>query len=461
MSLRLRLILSYVLIIILCLGISMISVSLVLQKYRDQVVQIRLDDLTRPISNQIKSLVKNQITVAQFWNNIQTLAKDYDTYVLLIDDQGNILRQASPGLAGQLLDVPQGLPYNISQSIHGMFTSFNGQTYVYAAYPLNKTDASSAGPQAILLCQLRTNLAFVISGVIAPFIWTGIIALIISLLLAVWLARSFYRPIQRLSRAANNIAQGHYDSAVPLDGPKEVEGLAKNFNEMAAKINESQQHLRHYVADVSHQLKSPLTSIQGFAQAIQDGTAADETTRLRAAAIIEEESKRMLRQVNELLELSRMQSGQLSIQHESVDVKDIILHSQEILAVRLGEKDITIENDLVSPMIVMGDADRLEDVINNILDNAIKNTPSHEKIWVSSTLDKSKLMIRIKDSGPGIPPEQIPHIFDRFQPASGLRTGFGLGLAIAREIVLKHGGDISVTNNPGEGANFTVSLPLK
>jgi signal transduction histidine kinase len=265
--------------------------------------------------------------------------------------------------------------------------------------------------------------------------------------------------VQRLSKAAGSIALGHYDERVEVSGPPEIKKLAANFNEMAEKVNSSQQQLRHFVADVSHQLRSPLTSIQGFAQAMLDGTASDEATRLKAAEIIKEESNRMIRQVNELLELSRMQAGQVKMSKGPVDIKEILLHSQEIFALRLEEKKINLKNDLDSPTTVNGDADRLEDVFSNLLDNAIKNTPTGGEIQITMRNQAESISVAIADSGPGIPPEQIPHVFERFQQSSGLRSGFGLGLAIAREIILAHGGKIEVSSSPGEGARFTVTLP--
>jgi two-component system, OmpR family, sensor kinase len=462
MSFRTRLFLSYLLLVILCLGVSAISVSVLLQHYRDQIVLIRLDDMTRPISNQIKELLRGQTTLAQAWTNIQQLAADNNTYILFVDDKGNLLREASPGGSSNPLSVPEGLPHGISQPAHGIFTAASGKEYVYSAYPLSRAgETLIPRPQTIILSQPRSNLAFVVSGLINPFFWSGIIALIISLVMAFFLARSVSRPIQALSKVAGNIAQGRYDEKVTPTGPAEIKALATDFNEMAEKLKDSQQQMRHFVADVSHQLRSPLTSIQGFAQAMLDGTASDEETRQKAARIIEDESKRMIRQVNELLELSRMQAGQVKMAKEPVSIRDLLLHCQEIFALRLEEKKITLKNEMEYSGFVNGDADRLEDVFNNLLDNAIKNTPQYGEIKVITRPDEHQsLNITIADSGPGIPPEQIPFVFDRFQSSSGLRSGFGLGLAIAREIVINHGGQITVASNPGEGTRFTVVLPL-
>jgi signal transduction histidine kinase len=143
-----------------------------------------------------------------------------------------------------------------------------------------------------------------------------------------------------------------------------------------------------------------------------------------------------------------------------VDIKELLWHCREIFALRIEEKSISVKDQTGSPVMVIGDADRLEDVFCNLLDNAIKNTPFHGEIQLITGSHDKMLEVAIADNGPGIPPEQIPYVFERFQQSSGLRSGFGLGLAIAREIILAHGGKIEVCSSPGEGAKFTVSLPL-
>jgi signal transduction histidine kinase len=461
MSLRTRLILSYVVIIVLCLTIAAVSVAVLLQKYRDQTSLTRLVAVTKPIYIQIQGLLKGQATLADVWATIQEQAQENQIFILFVDAQGNLIRMAAPeGNTNQQFSVPGGLPHDISQAEHGIFTTSAGQKFVYAAYSLRRADTVLPRPDTVILCQPRGSVALIMAGVIRPFIWVGILALAVSLILAFLLARSVYQPIKRLSRAAANIAQGHYDESVPVAGPAEIRKLAADFNEMAGKVKASQQQLRHFVADVSHQLKTPLTSIKGFAQAMLDGTASDAPTREKATRIIVEESNRMIRQVNELLELSRMQAGQVKIARVPVDIRELLLHCQDIFALRVEEKNIRIVDDLPGPMIVKGDADRLEDVFSNLLDNAIKNTPAQGEIRVGAHILNQSIEVSIADNGPGIPPEQIPHVFDRFTPAAGLRSGFGLGLAIAREIVLAHGGRIEVFSPPGEGATFKVTLPV-
>jgi len=284
--------------------------------------------------------------------------------------------------------------------------------------------------------------------------------LAVSIIIALLLARSIYRPVQKVTQAAEKIAQGQYGQEIEVIGPKEVRGLATSFNKMSRQVKQAQERLRHFVADVSHQLKSPLTSIQGFAQAITDGTASDKNTRMKSARIIQDESKKMMRQVDELLELSRMQSGQLSLVKEPVDIEELLKQCREIFTLRAEEKDLRFSLDVPLLPRISGDFDRLEQVFNNLLDNAIKNSPTGGEIQIITRKTTDTVEISVIDSGPGIPPEQIPYVFERFYQAMGVRTGVGLGLAIAREIVLAHGGDIHVTSSPGEKTEFIIHLPI-
>ncbi|MBU2536536.1 MAG: HAMP domain-containing histidine kinase, partial [Chloroflexi bacterium] len=338
----------------------------------------------------------------------------------------------------------------------------NGQTYIYAAYPLVRPSGAS-DPQRIetlVLSVLRTKAAAIMAGLFSPFLIAGLIALSISLIIAIIFARSIYRPIHNVTEAAMRIAQGHYDQEVPLQGPREVRGLAASFNQMAQQVKKSQQQLRHFVADVSHQLKTPLTSIQGFAQAMLDGTAANDDTRLKAAQIINDESQRMRQQVDELLELARMQAGQLKIDREHVDVKELLEHCLEIFTVQAEEKGVVFKMNTEAALTVIGDFDRLEQVFSNLLDNALKNSPLKGEVLIDARKVQANFIeVRISDSGPGIPPEQLPYVFERFYQAGGMRTGVGLGLAIAREVVLAHDGNIEANSSPGEGAEFIVRLP--
>jgi len=465
MSLRTRLIISYTLIVVLCLFIAAVAMSLVLQTSRDKLATERLNDMARPIYVQVMALARGQTSRNEVMSNLQEQAQNNNVYIFLADDEGNIVNQASPkvGSKRQPIKLPSGeLPHGTSQPTQGTFMTTDGKVFLFAAYPIGKLfDYQKPSRIATIVLSVPRSEAFVIlPSLVRPFLQVGLTALVVSVIIAIFLARSVYRPVQRVMEAVDKIAQGQYDQEIPVTGPKEIKGLAKHFNEMVVKVKESQQQLRHFVADVSHQLRSPLTSIQGFAQAMLDGTADDSDTRLKAAQVIDNESKRMMRQVDELLELSRMQFGQLQMARELVDIKELLLHCQEVFSMRAEEKGVILRTEIEPLMPVVGDVDRLEQVFSNLLDNALKNTTTKGEVGIIGRNSPNDFVeVIISDNGPGIPPEQLPYVFERFYQASGLRMGFGLGLAIAKEIVLVHGGKIEVSSNPGEGAMFIITFP--
>jgi signal transduction histidine kinase len=209
-------------------------------------------------------------------------------------------------------------------------------------------------------------------------------------------------------------------------------------------------------------LRSPLTSIKGFAQAILDGTAKDKEAQIKAAGIIEDESKRMMRLVDDLLELSKLESGQITMVKEPVDVNELLEHCRDIVAIRAEENELKLTLDIKSTAIVNGDIDRLEQVINNLLDNALKHTPLGGSIAIAAQQQSAGFIeITVSDTGPGIPPDQLKHVFERFYrvDTSGTKTGTGLGLAIAREIIRAHSGNITVLSKINEGTRFVITLP--
>lgn len=466
MSLRTRLIFSYTFIVVLCLSIVAVAVSVMLQGYGDRFAMARLNDMTMPIYVQARALVRGQASLNEVWANLEEQAQKTGVYVLLVDGEGNVIRQASPQESPdqQLAKLPPGaLPSNISQPYHGTYVAPNRQTFIFAAYPLAGLFGSRklSGLDALVVAVPRKGVLALWAGLIRPFLWAGLIGLSISVVIAVFMARSVYHPIQRVREAAQKMAQGQYDQEIVVAGPEEVKELAVGFNQMARQVKLSQQRLRDFVADASHQMRSPLTSIRGFAQAILDGTASDNDTRLRAAQVIEDESKRMIRQVDELLELSRIQSGQMQMAREAVDIKELLEHCHEIFSMRAEEKGLLLRTEIEQLTPIVGDIDRLEQVFSNLLDNALKHTPAGGEVSIigrHSTADSVE--ITIADTGTGIPPEQLPHVFERFYQAGEVRTGTGLGLAIAREIVLAHGGKIGVSSTPGTGTKFTVRLPV-
>ena len=180
----------------------------------------------------------------------------------------------------------------------------------------------------------------------------------------------------------------------------------------------------------------------------------------KAAEVIGDESDRMMRQVEQLLELARMQSGQVSMEKKAFNANELLDHCQEVFEFQAAEKNVALKLDVEPLPPVLGDIDRTEQVFVNLIDNAIKHSPIAGEVLIKGRwADAGSVQISISDSGPGIPPEELSRVFERFYRADGPAGGTGLGLAIAREIVLAQGGEIKVFSRPGEGTDFVVSLP--
>lgn len=460
MSLRLRLFLTYGIVVLVSLVTVAAGLTLLLRGYADRISRERLELSARPIQVQTALLVRNNATQQEIFDALQEQADNNRVYLMLIDDAGNILKELYPQQLGLISVRPGAMPHGIAGLTTGRFRTLDGTLFVYAAYPLSAQNSQITGASALVLAVPRPSMLAVLGSLTWPFLLAAGISLVISLLISLWLGRSIYRPLAGVKAAAQKIAQGDFSQRVPEEGPPEVKELAVSFNHMTGEVEQSQMRLRHFVADVSHELKSPLTSIQGFAQSLLDGTASDDETRAKAASIIDSEARRLRRQVDELLELSRMQSGQAKLVKERVDLGDVLARSIEIYAVQAADNKVKLNLSGASGLYVMGDADRLEQVFNNLLDNAIKNSPAGSVVNITSSQSEDTVRITVSDSGPGIPANHLPHVFERFYQVPGVRTGVGLGLTIAREIVLAHGGTIEVSSQPGEGARFTVNLPM-
>jgi signal transduction histidine kinase len=464
MSLRLRLFRSFAILVLVFFVVVALSAAIFMRGYVDKQSLSGLDSMTRPIGLEIIALIRGNATQQQLLVVLQEQADKNGAYILLIDSSGNIVKQLLPLQPETALTISVAagtLPQGIISSVKGQFTTTDGRTFLFSAYPLTRQNSPLTRVETMILAIPRQGTLAVLGTFIWPLLLAAGIALIVSLLIAIFIARAIYRPLATVTKAAQQISRGDYSQRIKPEGSKEIRELADSFNRMTEDVEQAQLKLRHFVADVSHELRSPLTSIQGFAQALLDGTAADDATKLKAAQIISEESRRLKYQVDELLELSRMQSNQIKFHMEPVDIGEILAHCTEMLTIQAKQKQVTLVLTAEPKLIVVGDADGLEQVFLNLLDNAVKNSPNRGKIRVVSAKGAGNFArITVSDDGPGIHPDYLPHVFERFYQVTGARTGVGLGLTIAREIVVAHHGTIEASSPPGEGASFTVTLPL-
>ena len=292
-----------------------------------------------------------------------------------------------------------------------------------------------------------------------PLTQAAVVGGIIAFILAFLTARSIAQPLQKLAKATSSVARGEFGEYVPETGPKEMRLVAASFNRMSAEVRAAQKSQRDFMANVSHDLKTPLTSIQGYSQAIMDGAAKDPAY---AAAIIHDEAARLNRMVTELTDLARLQAGGLSMKIEPLEIHEIV----EAIANRLGvvaqQKNIRLNIAAKPQPTITGDGDRLVQVLTTIISHAIKYTPDGGEVWVGTQSHNGGVAIIVRDNGIGIPPQDLPRLFERFyqvDKSRGPLRGNGLGLAITKEIVEAHGGTIHITS-PGENQGTTVTVWL-
>ena len=291
-------------------------------------------------------------------------------------------------------------------------------------------------------------------------------ALLLSLILAFLVSGWIANPLQKVVNAARGMPSAEVK---PLEatGPHEVQELTRAFNSMIARMQASQRSQREFVANVSHEMKTPLTSIQGFAQALLDGTANTQEPQQKAAQVIYNESERMHRMVLDLLDLAKLDAGTADLKMAPLNIRALLISIQEKFIPQSQRAGVKIETEIpvgLPPFIA--DGDRMAQVFTNLTDNALKFTPRGGTVSIAAFFALDTMHVTVADTGVGIREEDLQNIFQRFYQADPARKGgeahgAGLGLAIAQEIVAAHGGKITVRSRIGAGTTMEVILPLK
>jgi signal transduction histidine kinase len=406
---------------------------------------------------------------------LERIADQRDVRILLTGSDGRVLRDSEGQLQRQSL-LEAAVYEQTPNGLQGTWTDDQGQVWLFSGRPITLPQAAVRRQGWIIFAAPElSRREWFGESLFRPLLWAGLTGLILSALLAWIVSRSVARPLQKVADAAHSLAKGDYDQAVPVSGPAEVRHLAQDFNRMAQQVRASRDAQRDFVANVSHELKTPLTSIQGYSQAILDGTADEPEAVQRSAHVIHDEADRMGRMVTELLDLARIESGQVVMRQEPVDLRPLLEHIVERFRLRAEEDAIALSTQIADLPPLTGDGDRLGQVFSNLVDNALRHTPEGGKVMVTakqltpSTVRRRRqpwpraVEVAVSDSGGGIPLEDLSRVFERFYQVEKSRrhTGsVGLGLAITREIVEAHGGSIKAESIVGLGTRFTVVLPL-
>jgi signal transduction histidine kinase len=283
------------------------------------------------------------------------------------------------------------------------------------------------------------------------------IGLAVAILLALVLGLRLVRPLKRLALAARAVARG--DEVVPLDTTRadEIGMVNRAFEDMTVRLAEARDTERQFLMRVSHELRTPLTAIRGQVDALVDGIFEDEDEQQLAYAAITAESQRLNRLVSDLLDLARLQARRFGLEADEVDLNILLDQVVTGQSAEARERDIDVTLQSGSLPVIIGDGDRILQIVGNLVRNAVRWTPDEGSVIVSALAEAGHVWITVDDSGPGIPPAKRADIFRAFYTEDG--TGTGLGLAIARELAQAMGGTVTVADAPQGGARFVVELP--
>lgn len=372
--------------------------------------------------------------------------------LVLTDTEGRVIYSSASGsgTAARLNrdDMRQAMPVIV-----------DGTTVGYLMARLQRDTALSTAAQRFL-AELNETL-----------VQAGLLATVFGLILGIVIARSLTAPLDHLARAARRLASGDLTRRAPVAGPVEVASAAEAFNAMAASLEEAEQARRRLLADIAHELRTPLSVIQGNLRALLDDVFPLEKDEI---ATIYDETLLLSRLVADLRELTLAEAGQLRLNLAPVDVAGVVAQSTALFTAQALEKQVTLHTECEPDLPpVLADADRIAQTLNNLLSNALRYTPeggtvrivaSRARQSVCTAPETDTICIRVIDTGPGIAAADLPHVFDRFWRADRGRAraqgGTGLGLAIARQLVLAHGGAMGVESEPGKGACFWFTLPV-
>ena len=278
------------------------------------------------------------------------------------------------------------------------------------------------------------------------------------------LGYNILEPVRKLREAADAITKGDYTQEVEVRSNDEIGQLTDSFNKMAKELREVDTLQSDFIANISHDFRSPLTSIKGYVEAMLDGTIPPEMHE-KYLQIVLDEANRLTKMTNNVLDLTKMENGQIELNRTNFDINEMIINLALSFEQRVEEKHIQMDFQfLQEKLYVNADLDLMQRVIYNLLDNALKFTGEGDTISVETSIVGKKAYIVVSDTGSGIDEESLPHIFDRFNKGDKSRgmnkMGTGLGLAIVKQIMLTHHEDIKVYSKVGEGSKFAFTLPL-
>ncbi|MBI5284925.1 MAG: HAMP domain-containing protein [Chloroflexi bacterium] len=471
-SLRARLIVSFSLVVGLAVFLAGAGSLFLLRDQQQETARARYGHLAEPINVRVAAMQERGDTPADIKTYLRTAALQSNVRLLLLDQDQLVIFDSTT--------APNSLfnKYVLSfDTFNARVVDANGTRFKWANYDANgahltlftvpprPANTAFAAPEYETIVAIpQSELSSAWLELLPRLALAGAIALTVSFIVSYFISRSISGPLVRITQASRQMASGDYDVHIPISGQDEVGRLSEAFNAMATEVSSSHRMMKDLLANVSHELKTPLTSIQGYSQAMLDGAVSSSDDFKESSRIIHEEANRMRALVDDLLLLSQIESGQLVMEHTHVDL--VALLQRMIERFQWSLRDAGVESHLRVGAVpaVHGDERRLEQVFSNLIENAVRHTPPAGVITISAaSLPDGSVRVGVHNTGSVIPAEDLPRVFERFFQVDRARArkggSSGLGLSIVSEIVDAHGGSVRAESSETSGTEFVVTLP--
>jgi len=284
------------------------------------------------------------------------------------------------------------------------------------------------------------------------------IGLLVTAVLAYYLSGRITRPLRRLAGAADEVAEGHYDTEVPtLTSGDEIADLADSFRQMTSRLSEAEELERNFLMTVSHELRTPLTAIRGHVEALREGVVEDPDLRTASLDVISAEATRLERLVGDVLDLAKLDTRRFTVRAEEVDMARLLEQAYLAFGEEAKQREIDYSQQVSAEPVIVTDGDRVLQIITNLIANAFRWTPNGGSVGLELSSENGNIHVAVQDTGPGIGADEQERIFRPFWTHDG--KGTGLGLAIARELAMALGGRIDLDSEVGRGSKFELVLP--
>lgn len=468
-----RSLLTTTIIFLLALLILGIALQILVKSYLTDTAFERLDNHSQEMAKLASVYYANDgsMDTMQFIINLDLAARVSETDAIICDAKGRVILHAgqSDGEDYRSLTISKKYMEEIATAgcahYAGLLRGFYTESRFVSARPVKMTNGQVVGYVLSSVPTADTEMA--LARVSDMFIAGAILVMIVSILAVAYFAKRQSHPLREMAQKARAFGHGDLDARVHITGnePQEVEELAIAFNNMASSLQKSEYSRQEFVANVSHELKTPMTTIGGYVDGILDGTIPPEKSRYYMQ-IVSTETKRLSRLVRSMLDVSQLQSegGIPTEQLTRFDVEECAGQMLITFEKKIMDKNIQVDVDMPEcPIYTVAQQDYISQVIYNLLDNAVKFCPDGGRLSMKIRESDSKIYVSVGNDGQTIPPEELPLLFERFHKMDKSRTenrdGWGLGLYIVKTIVGLHGEDITATSQGGF-TEFTFTLPL-